>query len=195
VSAQPDQLRIFCAVELPADVRAKLMSHIDRLRKLVPDAQASWSRETNLHLTIKFIGNVDVDRVAKVSDACSRAVETLQPFPISISQTGSFPKSGSPRVLWIGIQDLTGGLSELHARLERECEVEGFPKEDRAFHPHLTIARIRNPAGARELAETHKQLQFEPLEIVVADLVVIRSELSSKGSRYTTLSRNRLGTG
>ena len=166
-----------------------MVKHIERLRQLVPHAHASWSRETNIHLTIKFLGNVDVDRVPSVSAAASRAVKDIQPFPISISETGSFPKGGTPRVLWIGIQDPTESLGVLHSNLERECDAEGFPKEDRSFHPHLTIARIRNPAGARELAQTHKRLQFEPVEVVVSGLVVISSELSSKGSRYTPLSR------
>ena len=173
-------------------MRTRTVKHIDLLRKLVPDAPVSWSRETNLHLTLKFLGNVDADRVGKVSAAASRAVKSIQPFPVSISQTGSFPKNGNPRVLWIGIQDPTGGLSELQARLERECDVEGFSREDRPFHPHLTIARLRKPAGARELAQAHKELPFEPTEIVVTELDVIRSELSSKGSRYTIISRHGL---
>ena len=95
-------------------------------------------------------------------------------------------------MLWIGIGDPTGGLAQLQSRLEEECSRKGFSKEQRPFHPHLTVARLRHPKGARELAQAHKDLPFETIEVVVSELVVIRSELSSKGSRYTALARCKM---
>jgi 2'-5' RNA ligase len=77
-------------------------------------------------------------------------------------------------------------------RLEDEAERLGFQKEARTFHPHITLSRLRKPQHARSLAALHKATQFEPAEVAVAELLVIRSKLSSAGSKYTTISRHQL---
>ena len=180
--------RMFCAVELPPEVRAQLQEHVARLRKEIPDVAASWSRVENIHLTLKFFGNVDVDRVETISRAIDRAVKELSPFEISVGTTGTF----RTQVLWIGVSDPSGKLSALYKRLEDECAREGFAKEDRAYRPHLTIARIRRPEGARRLADAHRQMRFENVAVAVKEVVVFRSELSPKGSKYTAISKHGL---
>ena len=187
-----DSWRVFCAVELPPEVRAQLQEHIVRLRKEVPDAAASWSRVENIHLTLKFFGNVALDRIPAISAAAARAAAELEPFKIDIGNTGVFPRPSRPQVLWIGVSDTSGKLSALHERIEKECASEGFAKEDRAYRPHLTIARLRRPDGARHLADTHLQMQFQPTDVNVTELIVFRSELSSKGSRYTQISKHQI---
>ena len=184
--------RVFCAVELPDDVRERLREHIQQLRAAVPDAAASWTRVENIHLTLQFFGNVDVGRIPVISDAASRAVEKFSPLQIGVGTTGVFPKPTRAQVLWIGVNDSSGELSSLQRQLENECAKTGFEKEGRAYRPHLTIARLRKPEGARQLAEAHLQMKFEPIDIELRELVVFRSELSSKGSRYTAISRHEL---
>ena len=188
-----EQWRVFCAIELSGAVRSSIQKHVDHLRAAAPEAQASWSRIENIHLTIKFFGNVSQDRIPLISTAASRTASSFHPFPISISKAGVFPRTSQPRVVWIGIDDQMGSLSELQQRFELECSTNGFEKDARSFKPHLTIARLRKPAGARELAEANQQLGFESESLLVEELVVFRSELSSKGSKYTALSRHRLG--
>ena len=144
-SAFSDTWRVFCAIELPESVRNTVLKHIARLQEAVPDAKASWSRDANLHLTLKFLGEIPRTAVTDVSAAASRAVAELAAFPVRLEQTGFFPKQGQPRVLWIGINDSSGKLNELHGRLEEEAAKEGFKKDARLFHPHLTIARLRQP--------------------------------------------------
>ena len=180
--------RIFCAVELPYEVRARLEDHILRLRKEIPDAAASWSRVENIHLTLKFFGNVAVDRVSTISAAASRIATEVSPFSIVIGNTGVFPKPSRAQVLWIGVGDPTGKLASLQQRLENECASEGFEKEGRAYRPHLTIARIRKPEGAKQLADAHLRMEFKTVEVRLSELVIFRSELSSKGSKYTAVS-------
>ena len=184
--------RVFCAIELPSGVREQLEDHVAQLRRQVPDVTASWSRVENIHLTLKFLGNVAMDQIATISAAASRAVKAFSAFEIEVGGTGVFPKPSRAQVLWIGVHDPSGQLSALQQRLENECEATGFPKEDRAYRPHLTIARIRKPEGARRLAETHLGMQFKPMAVMLKELIVFRSELSSKGSKYTTLSRHEL---
>ena len=187
-----EQWRVFCAIDLSGAVRSSLQKHIDNLRAAVPEAQASWSRIENIHLTLKFFGSVDKDRIPLISTAASRTTSSFHPFQISISKAGVFPRVSQPRVVWIGVEDQTGSLVELQRRFELECSTNGFEKDARSFKPHLTIARIRKPAGARELAEANRQLGFESENLLVEELVVFRSELSSKGSKYTALSRHWL---
>jgi len=184
-----EELRVFSAVELPDHVRERLREHVQQLREAVPDAAASWTRVENIHLTLKFFGNVHVDRIPAISDAVSRAVKEFSTFRIGVGGTGVFPKPSRAQVLWIGVNDPSGELSSLQRQLEIECAKKGFDKEDRAYRPHLTIARLRKPEGARQLADAHLQMKFEPIEIEFNELVVFRSELSSKGSRYTAIFR------
>jgi len=188
-----DFWRIFCAIELPQTARRLVLAHIARLKEKVPHAKASWARDANLHLTLKFLGEIPTTSVADFSKAVSLAVTQVQPFSIRFEQTGIFPTHGQPRVLWIGINEQPAQLSELHARIEEESARAGFAKETRPFHPHLTIARLRHPDNARALTVAHKQMEFDPVEIAVAELLVIRSELSSEGSKYTVVSRHAFG--
>ena len=184
--------RIFYAAELPNIVRLRLQEHIERLRKDVPEVAASWSRVENIHLTLKFFGNVEVDKLATISDAAARTVKEFSSIQIDIGNTGVFPRPSRPQVLWIGVNDPSGKLTDLQQRFENECATEGFAKEGRAFRPHLTIARIRKPEGARRLADAHLKMQFEPMPVTLTELIVFRSELSSKGSKYTAVSRHQL---
>jgi RNA 2',3'-cyclic 3'-phosphodiesterase len=180
--------RVFCAIELPPEVRARLEDHVRRLRKEVPDVAASWSRVENIHLTLKFFGNVEVKRIEKISAAAERAVKEFSTFQIGVGGTGVFPRPSRPQVLWIGIVDQSGRLSALQEKFEDACAAEGFPKEDRAYKPHLTLARLRKPEGARQLADAHLQVKFEQIEIEIKDIVIFRSEPSPKGSKYSVIS-------
>jgi 2'-5' RNA ligase len=189
--ARNETWRVFCAVELPSLVREKISEHISRLREAAPDSPASWSRAENVHLTLKFVGEISAGRINNLSQAAA-SVAAFSSFEIGIGDTGAFPKHGTPRVLWIGVNDHTGKLAELQTKLEDECLRFGFQKEARAFNPHLTIARLRKPQGVRALALAHKELGFASTEVSVRELTVIRSELSSKGSNYTAISRHAL---
>jgi 2'-5' RNA ligase len=184
-------MRLFCAIELPDDVRHKISEYSEQIRIRLPGISASWTRETNFHLTIKFVGDVAEKRVADLSDAASRAAGEVTPFTIRIAGNGVFPQRNSPRVIWIGIDDPTGSLKLLHARLDEESEIAGFGRESRPYHPHLTLARIRNNKNSIALKELLQSNPFETIEIEVSELCVIKSELSSKGSRYTVLTRHR----
>jgi len=175
----PLSWRVFCAVELPHEIRAQLEDHVARLRKEVPDVAASWSRVENIHLTLKFFGNVEVDRIATLSEAIDRAVKDVAPFEIEVGKTGAFRS----QVLWIGVSDPSGTLTKLHERLG---------SEDRAYRPHLTIARIRRPEGSRRLVDAHQQMKFEPVAVKVNEVILFRSELSPKGSKYTAITKHGL---
>lgn len=190
--SRPDEWRTFCAIELSAEVQERLAEHAQQLRQKNPKASASWSKPENVHLTLKFFGNVPTQNVTQISAAGSRVASEFSSFQIRIGGTGVFPRRSRPQVLWIGVEDSSGRLSDLQQRLEEEFAREGFAKEDRGFRPHLTIARLRRPEDARQLAEDHIQTKFGFIELPVNEFVLFRSELSPKGSIYTVISKHAL---
>jgi len=186
------QWRVFCAFELPESLRIRIKEHAQRVQEDVPDAAASWSKPENIHLTMKFFGNVDQVKMPLITDVLARVAKEFSPIAIAVSGTGVFPRPSRPQVLWIGLDDRTGALAKLQKRIEDECAREGFPKEDRAFRPHLTIARIRKPPhNANRLAEAHLRREFAAVPVVFNELVLFRSELSPKGSWMAFMSLTR----
>lgn len=193
MSQSPSSLRVFCAVALPSEVRARVAAHIEHLRSALPGVRANWDRAEKLHVTIKFLGEIELARVAALSLAASRAAASVPPFELAIEDAGAFPSQGPPRVIWLGVADSSGGLARLQSTLEDASADEGFTRETRPFHPHLTIARLRTPQGARRLAALHKDKSFEAARFPVEELLVLRSELGPGGSSYTEISRHSLG--
>jgi 2'-5' RNA ligase len=186
------KLRVFCAVELPANVRARAAEHIARLREEARDARASWERAEKMHITLKFMGEINQARVFDLQNAAERAVSNVAPFDLSIEGTGAFPPHGLPRVLWLGVTDASGGLARLQQRLEDECAREGFAPDKKIYHPHLTLARLRQPADAKRLAALHREMNFKTDAFSIAELIVLHSELGPRGSSYTEISRHHL---
>jgi 2'-5' RNA ligase len=188
------RVRIFCAVELPEDVRARVAAHAARLREASqPSLKISWERPEKLHLTLKFLGEIEAERVEALTRAAHRAAVGGGKFALGLHEAGVFPPHGNARVLWLGLHDDTGRLAELQRRLEAECERENFPRETRAFRPHITIARIRTPnAAARHIAKLHRETDFAPATFDVGEFVVMQSQTGAGGSRYMPLSRHEL---
>jgi 2'-5' RNA ligase len=185
--------RLFIAIELPPEIRQTIKQHITRLRSECPDVRASWTRADNLHLTLKFFGDVAVNRVDTLSQALMRAVASTTEFDLVFEGCGVFPPRGKPNVLWIGISpEAAPACMRLYQAIEDECANVGFKRDERKFHPHLTIARLRHPAGARDLANLHQATGFEPIALNVTSASLIRSELSGAGSRYTIVGRYEL---
>ncbi len=187
-----ERWRIFCAVELPPEVRACVASHITALREAMPSARASWGRAEALHITLKFLGEIERARVDALSQAATLAAASVQAFELAIENTGVFPPRGQPRVLWLGVSDSSGLLTTLQQKLDEECARVGFARETRGFHPHLTVARLRVPAETQRLAALHQEMKFESAAFTANELVVMRSELGAGGSRYTAISRHEL---
>jgi 2'-5' RNA ligase len=177
---------------LPLEARTRAVEHITRLRDGVPYAHAGWERLEKLHITLKFLGEMASNQIEALSNAASRAVQRTRSFSLALEGAGAFPPRGVPRILWLGINDSSGALSQLQSHLEEEGESAGFAREERPFHPHLTIARIRTPRAARQLARLHQELGFAAIEFYVAELVVMQSELAAGGSRYTEISRHSM---
>jgi RNA 2',3'-cyclic 3'-phosphodiesterase len=187
--------RLFVAIELPGPVRRRIGTHIDRLREALPDVRASWVREQNLHFTLKFFGDTPIEKVDSLSQALDHATAGLNSFDLEIAGCGAFLTRGKPSVLWLGVSEpAQPSVIGLHKSIEDHCAGLGFEHDRRPFHPHLTIARLRSSNGARQLGDLHRQTDFETVSVKVEEVCLIRSELSSEGSRYTVTARHRLVT-
>ncbi|MGI8565481.1 MAG: RNA 2',3'-cyclic phosphodiesterase [Pyrinomonadaceae bacterium] len=189
---QLESLRVFCAVEIPSHVRKQISEYVALLRSHLPDSAVRWEGAEKLHITLKFFGDIAPQRIEDLSRAVTRAANAVRPFSLAVGETGVFPPRGTARVLWLGVRDDSGGLNNLRRALEDECAGAGYTRESRPFHPHLTIARLRTPHGAREAARAHTRNVFQSDVFTVFETLVMRSEVTAGGSRYTTLSRHPL---
>ena len=178
-----DAIRTFICFEIPDSIKSRINKLQETLRKI--DAQVSWSKPSNIHLTVKFLGNVESSRIERVSKALERSASGISPFEIEIGGVGCFPSPRSPRVLWVGVSTIPDQLRQLHANIDEQLEREGFERETRKFSPHLTLGRIRAPHNSAKVAEALITTGFAAEAFIANDLILMRSDLKPAGSIYT----------
>lgn len=189
-----DVWRLFAAIEIPPEVRDRVAAVRDRLR----DAgwRAKWVTPEGTHLTLKFYGNVPVDDIPALRAALRPAVATARPFTIEAAGAGAFPNPRRPRVLWLGVAGDVRRLGALQRSVEQASAAQGYPPEERAFHPHLTVARVR-PEDLGSLRDLERRLAeiaaLPPLPIPVDRVTLFRSELRRTGAVYTVVDEFPLG--
>ncbi|MCC6329927.1 MAG: RNA 2',3'-cyclic phosphodiesterase [Acidobacteria bacterium] len=184
--------RIFIAIDISEEARQMTASYIDSLRRAFPMLRVGWERPEKLHLTLKFLGDVNDATLEKVRQAAMDIASAAGPFRLSLTGTGRFPPKGDPKTLWIGVED-DGQLSAVAARLEDSLHRIGLKAEKRRFTPHLTIGRLREPERSRELAQCHLDSSFGPAAFDVRQITIYESRLQPKGSIYTQLVSLPLG--
>jgi RNA 2',3'-cyclic 3'-phosphodiesterase len=184
--------RIFVAVDISEEARRKAAAYIETLRNEFRAVRVGWDKPEKLHLTLKFLGDTDEKQLGELEKIAAEISAGITNFKIRIVNTGVFPNARSPRVLWIDVEDETGSLAKINNRLEADCEKIGFARERRAFVPHLTIGRVREPNRARELANKHLQNNFEPVEFMASEIVIYESKLLPTGSVYAVVSKHSL---
>jgi 2'-5' RNA ligase len=178
-----EAIRTFICIEVPETIKERIASLQQELRR--SDAQISWVKPSNIHLTIKFLGDVPASKIETVRLAVERAASSINKFEIEVGDAGCFPAPRNPRVLWVGLTNLPEGMKQLHIRVEDELAREGFERESKRFSPHLTIGRVRAPKGASRVAEDLIAKGFEPERFQAREIIIMRSDLNSKGSTYT----------
>ena len=179
-------MRLFLAIELPGEVRKAVGALQPRLA-----ARASgwrWARPDGIHLTLRFLGEVDDAADAGLRGTWRGIVASAPPFAVAVGGLGAFPPRGRPRILWVGVREEPdrGQLASLASDLETAARRAGFPPEPRAFRPHLTIARARSD-GAVVLPDLHDEGCAG--RIAVNEVVLFESHLEPQGARYVALDR------
>ena len=166
-------VRLFIAIDLPATVKHRLGG----LRAGVPGAK--WVGDEQLHLTLRFIGEVDNEVFADVAEAL--ATVSVAPFPLRLSGVGHFPPRGAPKVLWAGVQD-GESAARLHRKIEARLRDLGLPPDRRKFSPHVTIARLKATpiGGVRDFLAINRLFASEGFP--VSDFHLYSSRLGSGGA-------------
>ncbi len=180
-------VRTFIAVRLPAEVRRRLMLIETRLMQCGADVK--WVPEENFHITLKFLGPVEQDRIAPVCEAVECAVAGVKAFDLTFGGVGAFPRPSSPRVVWVGTPSGADEMKSLAGRIEDAMEVLGFSKEDRPFSGHVTLGRVRNPRGTEKLRDCIESMRDEQAGSAQIDGVsVMKSELLRSGPEYSAIA-------
>ncbi|MEA2485644.1 MAG: 2,3-cyclic 3-phosphodiesterase [Actinomycetota bacterium] len=180
-----ERLRLFVAVDVPDDHLARVEGVTAELRKRL--AGARWTPPANQHITLKFLGATAEDDLPDVKHVCAGVAGAHSSAMINLSGLGAFPNARRARVVWMGINDPDDLLGRLAAALDEGLRVLGFAAEERAYTPHLTLARLKSPAPVGDLATTLPEADWEPIE--VDHLSLYRSRLSPRGAVYELLEK------
>lgn len=182
-----EMIRTFIAVELAPELRAPIDELRERLRSTGADVK--WVESNHYHITLKFLGDVPVNRISDVSDAVRSATAAVTAFRISFCGTGAFPNLRRPNAIWVGVTDGADQLAQLACAVETALEPLGFPREDRPFRAHLTIGRVRSHKGLGALSTRIAEARDLPIgDMEVTEAVVMKSVLTPRGPIYTKLA-------
>ena len=184
-------VRTFICIDIPAEIKLRMEKLQATLRSA--GGQVSWTRPNNIHLTLKFLGNVPAARVAAVCSGVRTACQGIGSFKVTVSGAGCFPSPRSPRVLWVGLAKAPE-LVSLYESVEDAMSSLGFDRETRTFSPHLTIGRLRSRENAQRLGELITSIGFESETFEAREVIVMRSSLKPTGAIYTPLDVIPLGT-
>ena len=183
-------LRAFIAVEIPPDIHKAIESKTAPLRAALDSSLVRWVPSNNIHLTLKFLGDVSPANVDMLSQMLNVEVSQHQPFAIKFGGLGAFPNSRRPRVIWVGIQ-APDELEALQHGIEAAAATLGYPAEKRPFSPHLTVGRVKqniSSTGMQKIRTALEKTQVGSLGTVQVSAVhLIKSDLKPTGAVYTRL--------
>jgi len=189
-------VRAFLAIDLPQELKKELysLSKID-----IPEGiKLKWVEEENLHLTLRFFGNVSENLVENIYKKCKSVCEEILPFELELDTAGYFPFQGIPRVVWIGIKDFSNNIFKLYDSLKKALKPLKLKNRDEEFHPHITLLRIKERADEKTLRKFIEELKssalkFKGKKFYVKEIVLYKSELHPSGPKYTPLKYLPLG--
>ncbi len=186
VKTNQEQVRAFLALELPNQA----LKFLDEILAVLKQSRADvrWTRSGSIHITMKFLGNIEVSRISDVERAIDPVVRSQAPFATSISGLGVFPNLRHPRVIWAGFDDSLGHLEKMAGLIDRELENLGFERETRPYSPHLTLGRTKTDEGQDRLVDLIRNLECKGPSFDVDRATLFQSILSPNGPRYSPIS-------
>jgi RNA 2',3'-cyclic 3'-phosphodiesterase len=187
-------MRLFTAVEIGETMQARAATLLAELRRRAessaPRAKVTWVAAARLHLTLRFIGEVDAGTGERIVHALRDEIP-MAPFTVEWGGLGAFPPRGAPRVLWVGVAAGAEALVAAEKHVSDRLAALGIAREARPYSPHLTLARVREPAGLKA-ATLFERVDASLGETAVDAITLFQSHLSPKGPTYTALSKSRL---
>lgn len=189
-SSTTADLRLFCAIDVPPAVSGALASAQGELKRALPDSRVSWSRPDAIHLTLVFLGDVSALSVPRANDALANVCRASHSMNLRTSGRGCFPSAHHPRVIWIGVDDPAGRLATLAAAIRTALLPLIAKPDDRPFHPHLTLGRIKHLAG-HERARLKAWLAAPSVPSMTWPVTTVKlysSQPTPAGSEYSVLA-------
>lgn len=181
-----DTVRSFIAIELNEKIHFELASLQNILKSA--DADVKWVAPESIHLTMKFLGNLTAEKLEETKKIIAETAANAGPFTLTLKGVGAFPKLDYPRVIWVGITDGVAETVKLAMAIEDKLEKIGVPRENREFHPHLTLGRVRSLKNKDKLKEIIETTKFEARTASEANnLILFKSQLTREGPIYTPL--------
>jgi len=182
-----ESIRAFIAIPLPGDVKAQAREIQTQFRDT--GLRLRWVKPHGIHLTLKFLGDIDRTQVPVVETVLQVAAGTSPPLNLAAKGIGVFPTVKKARVLWMGVAGDTPALHTFYGRLETQLETLGFKPEKRRFNAHLTLARAKGRLDPARLVGAMEAIgRFEPIRFEAREVVLYRSELKPDGAVYTKLA-------
>lgn len=190
-----EQIRSFIAIELPAELKLELVQ-LEAQLKSGKQPGVKWVDPDGIHLTMKFLGNIAVDRVEGITRAMEEAVCGISPFQLKVKELGVFPNFKRVQVAWVGLTGEVDKLAQLQKRIESNLTPLGFAPESRPFAPHLTLARLRaqtSPDEKQRFGQLIANTTFEAAHTIEVDAInLIKSQLTREGAIYSQINSIRL---
>ncbi|MBI4169004.1 MAG: RNA 2',3'-cyclic phosphodiesterase [Acidobacteria bacterium] len=186
-------MRLFVAAELPVEVRRRIAGIVEVLE--AAPLRVRWVRPEGIHLTFKFLGEVDPGRLADIKGALLQAGEGISTFRLRAAGVGAFPGRGAPRVIWVGVEGEIEMAGRLQEALERSLQAIGFPREERPFRPHLTLGRVKGPARGDWRPALARASEEAPGAFEVSEFALFESRLDRHGLTHSVLARFPLSPG
>ncbi len=189
-------LRAFIAVEIPPEIHQAIETQTAPIRAALDDSLVRWVPAGNIHLTLKFLGDVSPNNLDLLEQMLGAEVRQHQAFEIEFEGLGAFPNPKRPRVIWIGIQ-APAGLEALQHGIEAATATIGYPGEERPFSPHLTVGRVKQNIGSTGLQKIRAVLEGAQIGALgtarVSAVHLFKSDLKPTGAVYTRLFSAPLG--
>ncbi len=186
-----EKIRSFIAISIPQEIKIRIVEIQKNLRETRADVR--WVNIDGIHLTLKFLADIERSQVKEILSAIKAASQGVKPFSLEIASVGAFPKVEYPRVVWIGINDETNTLNPFQKRMEENLSKIGFNKEERDFKPHLTLGRVKSLKGKEKLIPLilqSKNLSLGRFE--VTGILLMQSVLKPTGAEYSQIGQVEL---
>lgn len=184
-------MRTFISVELPDEIREKIVAIIDTLKEV--GSGVKWVEKKNLHITLKFLGWVPDEKIDNLKELVRQAAEGHKIFNAKFEELGTFPPGKRPRVIWVGTSTGAEELKNLAISIEKTLSKAGYRSEEREFAPHITIGRVKEKKKLDDLAkaiDSKKNSKFG--ETVVGEVCIMKSTLTPKGPIYEVIEKVKL---
>jgi 2'-5' RNA ligase len=190
-------IRAFIAIGLSPEIRRWLMEARAELERRMTSRSVRWTEFNGIHITLKFLGEIPGGSLGAIQSVMDGTAQGCRPFPLAVEGLGCFPDAVRPRVIWAGVRG-NPVLADLQKRLEDGMDKAGFPRERRAFSPHLTLARVRDGVEGKDLGDIGRAVLnaavSPPVTMDVSGYGLYKSVLRPTGAEYSLLHQAAFGS-